>query len=148
VPVRIGKEENIMGNKRLWLWVACTIVGFLLVVGPLAAQSSTIVLRRYTFGSGGGEASSPTLALNGTMGQPSPAGQVQSGGIVLRAGFWHGQPDEPTAVRLVVQSAEPAGASGLAVALLALALSGCLFLTGRAFARQQRTLHGRLWRKQ
>jgi hypothetical protein len=140
-----------MGNKRLWLLVACTIVGFLLVVGSgkAGAQSSTIVLRRYTFGSGGGGVSSPSLVLQGTLGQPSPAGQLQSSGLVLRAGFWHGQPGEPTAVRLVLQSAEPAPVRPrvLPLALLGLTLFSCLALTWRTLSEQRQSNNRHLWRK-
>jgi hypothetical protein len=132
-----------MDKKRFWLWSAAIILGLLLVVGPLAAQSSTIVLRRYTFGSGGGAASSGSLVLNGTIGQPSPAGPLQSGNLVLRAGFWHGQPGDPTAVRLVLQSAESAGMGRLPLALLGLALFACLALTWQTVARQR---GANLWR--
>jgi hypothetical protein len=134
-----------MGNKRFWLLVAGTMLGLLLVVGPLAAQPPTIVLRRYAFSNGGGQASSGSLQLLATLGQPA-AGQVQSSSLVLRAGFLHGQPSEPTAVRLVLQSAEPAPIlpGVLPLLLLGLALCSCLALMWRTVVRQRPAKGNRL----
>lgn len=89
-----------MSAKRFLMICAIAI---LLALGLLQAwnalASSTFLWRKHTFGNAGGRLQGSNLTLNGTLGQPSVAGEMSGSTLRLRAGYWPdaglGQPRPP-----------------------------------------------------
>jgi hypothetical protein len=79
---------NIMKNKQLIMLslIACLA----LAAVPIASGAVGTAIDWGVFSSGGGSASSGSVSLNGSLGQPVVG--VSSGGETqLSAGFWHAQ---------------------------------------------------------